>query len=156
MKLTPGQVQEILQLSPAALRHWKKALPPLGGRKGYTPCFSLGDLLAMATVKALTEDVGIPVGNLRALAGDLFEHCNRNSWTVLERSTFILEPLQGRLSAVPEGQPIVLDGLAVVLPCRPIILRLREHLLLEHEESHQEPWRFPPTAVAGKLRRGDA
>jgi hypothetical protein len=76
MKYTPGQAQETLYLSPATFRHWKTALPPLRGRIGYSPCFTPGDLLAMAVVKMLTEDIGIRVGNLRGIADALFGQCS--------------------------------------------------------------------------------
>lgn len=155
MKLTPGQVQEILQLSPATLRHWKQALPPLGGRKGYTPCFSPGDVLAMAVVKTLTEEVGIRVGNLSGMAPDLFERCSQ-SWAGLERSVIIFEPLRQRVALAPETQPLALGGLTVAIPVRPIIAALRERLLLEQTEMPQEPLWFPPTAVSAKRHGGDA
>jgi DNA-binding transcriptional MerR regulator len=156
MKFTPGQIREILPISQDTFRHWKSILPPLAGRNGYTRCFSPGDLLAMAAIKMLTEDLGIRVGTLQALSTDLFDQLNRNSWTGLERSTLIVEPLRGCVSTVPEAQPQIPDALAILLPCRPIIAGLRERLLLEHEEPKQEPLRFPPTAVTGERRRGGA
>ena len=154
MKFTPGQVRETLQLSPATFRHWKTALPPLNGRNGYTPCFTPGDLLAMAVVKTLTEDVGIRVGNLHGIAGELFARCSRASWAGLERSVLVIEPLRSRVNSVPETQLPLANGLAILLPLRPIIKALQDRLLLEHEEPQQEPLRFPPTALAGKGRRG--
>lgn len=153
MKFTPGQVREVLSISQDTYRHWKGALSPLRGRNGYTACFTPGDLLAMAAVKALTEDVGIRVGNLQSLATGLFEHCNRHSWAGLERSALIVEPLHARVTSTPETQPPPLDGLAVVLPLRPIITALRERLLLEQTEAQQEALRFPPTALKGANRR---
>jgi hypothetical protein len=156
MKFTPGQVQETLQLSPATFRHWKSALAPLGGRKGYTPCFSPGDLLAMAVIKSLTEDVGIRVGSLHGIAEALFTNCRRASWARLERSVLVIEPTHSRLKSIPETQPPLLDGLAILLPLRPIIRMLQDRLLLGHEEPPQGPLRFPPTAVTGKGRMGDA
>ena len=152
MKFTPGQVQEALGLSKATFRHWKEALPPLDGRNGYTPCFTPGDLLAMAVVKNLTEEVGIRVSSLRVIASDLFQHCSRNSWAGLERSTLIIEPLRARVSSAPEVQSAPLEGLAIVLPLRPIIAALRERLLLEQPEPQQELLRFPPTALEGAAR----
>jgi hypothetical protein len=152
MKFTPGQAQEILQLSPATFRHWKSALPPLSGRNGYSPCFTLGDLLAMAVVKTLTEGVGIRVGNLQGLAMPLFGHCSQ-SWAALERSILIIDPLRQRVSAAPEAQPFAWGDLVIAMPFRPIIASLRERLLLEQTEDQQEPLRFPPTPVGGDTRR---
>jgi hypothetical protein len=150
MKFTPGQVQDTLHLSQATFRHWKGALPPLGGRNGYTPCFTSGDLLAMAVVKALTEDVGVRVGRLHGVAGALFEHCTGNSWAALERSTLIIELSPARVFSVSESQPVPVDRLAIILPYRPIIAELRERLLMEQVDVPQGTLRFPPTALAGE------
>lgn len=156
MKFTPGQVREMLPISQDAYRHWRGALSPLRGRNGHTACFTPGDLLAMAAVKAFTEDVGIRVGNLQPVSVDVFEHCNQHPWAALERSALIFEPTLPRVSVVPEAQPQALAGLAVVLPFRPMIVRLREYLLLNHEAPQQEMLRFPPTAVLGKRGRRSA
>lgn len=156
MKYTLGQVKEILPISQDTYRHWKITLPPLGGRNGHTRCFSLGDLLALAIVRTLTEEVGIRVGNLQSVAVELFEHCDSSSWAALERSTFVIDQSRARVSPVPEAQALTLDGLAIVLPCRPIIAGLRKRLLLEREPTEQEPLRFPPTALPGGQRRRGA
>ena len=151
MKFTPGQVQEILQLSPAAFRHWKTALPPLANRNGYKPCFPPGDLLALALVKALTEDVGIRVGQLAPLSTELFDRCGE-PWAALERSALIIEPLSRRLTIVPEARPISPNALSIFVPLRPVIASLRQRLLLDQPDASQEPLRFPPTALAGSQR----
>ena len=108
MKYTPAQAQETLSLSPATFRHWKTALPPLSGRNGYSPCFTPGDLLAMAVVKTLTEDIGIRVGNLRGLAIELFGHCSQ-PWAGLERAVLVIDPYRQRVSVAPEMQPLALS-----------------------------------------------
>jgi hypothetical protein len=156
MKFTPGQAQQMLQLSPATFRHWKIAFPPLGGRNGYTPCFSPGDLLAMALIKTLTETVGIRPGHLDRVSVVLFEHCNRQSWAALERTVLLIEPSIAGVSMVPEGQAQFPNGLVIALPCRPVVVSLREKLLVGHEEPQQEPLRFPLTAVRRRNNGGGA
>lgn len=155
MKFTPGQVQETLQLSPATFRHWKAALPPLSGRNGYSPCFSPGDLLAMAVVKVLTEEVGIRVGNLRGVAEGLFAQCNRSSWAGLERFVIVVEPSYSRVNCISEMQSPLSDAAKILLPLRPTIKFLQDRLLLNYEEPQQESLRFPPTAVSANVRIGD-
>jgi hypothetical protein len=156
MKFTPGQVREMLAISQDTYRHWKGAFPPLRGRNGYTACFTPGDLLALAAVKTLTEDVGIRVGNLGRVAVGLFEHCNRHSWAGLERSLLIIELMRARVTSAPEARPPPLDGLAIVLPLRPIVAALRGRLLLEQVEVQQEALRFPPTALTTTRRKEEA
>jgi hypothetical protein len=152
MKYTPGQAQETLHLSPATFRHWKTALPPLRGRNGYSPCFTPGDLLAMAVIKALTEDIGIRVGNLREAAVELFRQCSQ-PWAVLERAILIIDPCRQRVSVVSETQPAAINELVVAVPIRPIVASLRERLLLEQTDVQQKPLRFPPIPLSGDARR---
>src|SRR5689334_4290533 len=122
MKFTPGQVREMLSLSKDTYRHWKNALPPLAGRKGHTPCFTAGDLLAMAIVRRLTEEGGIRVGSLSPVAADLFDRCARGSWTAIERSTLILDLPGGSVTFVMDGHPPpTLEGPSIQLPCRHIV-----------------------------------
>jgi hypothetical protein len=148
MNFTPGQVQEMLGLSPATFRRWKKELPPLHGRNGYTPCFSPGDLLAFALLKFLTEKAGIDVSHLNGLAIEIFKHLSQ-SWAALERSVLVIEPTQHRVSTTPEAQALAFDALAITVPLRPIVASLRERLLREQPDDQQEPLRFPPNALGG-------
>lgn len=156
MNFTPGQAQEILGLSRATFRHWKGTLPPLAGRNGYGPCFTPGDLLALAVVKVMTDDIGIGVSHLYGIAARLFEHCQRGSWANPERSTLVIELERGRVNSFLEAQPISPDAIAIVLPWRPIIAALRERLLMEKVEPPQGTLKFPPAVVADERRRGEA
>jgi hypothetical protein len=156
MKFTPGQTQEILRLSPATFRHWKRALPPLFGRNGYAPCFTAGDLLALAAVKVLADDVGIRVGSLCAVSVSLFEHCQHNAWASLERSTLMIDPVHGRVNSLPEAQRAPIGEMSIILPWRPIITALRERLLMEKIEPPQGNLRFPPAMVANHQKREGA
>jgi hypothetical protein len=153
MKLTPGQVREVLDLSADAFRHWKGALPPLCGRNGYRPCYTLGDLLAMAIVKTLTDDVGVSIRYLTPIAAPLFEHCGQQPWAALERETFFLEPLRARVAFASDLQLPQFDGVGIVVPCGPILASLRERLLLEQGDTPQAALRFPPTMLSDEGRR---
>jgi DNA-binding transcriptional MerR regulator len=152
MKLSPGQVREILGLTQDAYRHWKAALPPLTDRNGYRPCFTHGDLFAMALIKALTDDAGVRVGALHAVAASLFDHCGTHSWTELERSTLVLELARVQVTFVSEQQLPKLDGIGLVVPCRRIALELRERLLMDKEPVDQGNLHFPPTVVSRQAR----
>jgi hypothetical protein len=148
MKLSPGQVREVLRLSQDTYRHWKAALPPLAGRNGYRPCFTHGDLFAMAIVKALTDDAGVRVGALHAVAAGLFDHCGNHAWAELERSILVLELARVRVTFVPELQVPQFNGIGLVVPCRPIVVDLRERLLMDKEVADQGNLHFPPTIIS--------
>ena len=153
MKFTPGQVQSMLGITPATFRYWKQELPPLHGRNGHTPCFSPGDVLAIAMVKFLTEEAGINVSFISGLAAELFSHLSQ-PWAGLERSIVVIEPTRHRVSTAAETQALTIDALTITAPLRPIIASLRERLLLEQPEVRQETLRFPPSSVGGARRGG--
>lgn len=153
LKLTPGQLREMLDLTKDTYRHWKQALAPLAGRNGYRPCFSTGDLLAVAMVKALVETAGIKVSTLQPVAGELFRICNEMPWASLERSSLVLDPAEGRLDVVAEMKSQRTEGLAILLACRPIVTQLRARLLTGQHEEVQRPLHFPPAVVTGERRK---
>ena len=156
MKLSPGQIREVLGLSQDTFRHWKKALPPLAGRNGYRPCFTPGDLFAMALIRALTEDAGVRIGALHAVAAGLFDYCGQHSWAELERSTLVLELARVRVRFFADAHSPQPDGIGIIVPCRPIVADLRERLLMEKEDTEQGNLRFPPTVVSTGSRRSRA
>jgi hypothetical protein len=148
MKLTPGQVQDVLGLSRATFRHWKEALPPLADRNGYSPCFSLGDLFAMALIKGMTDGAGVRVGALHAISTTLFAQCGNQSWAGLERSSLVVELARMRVEFVSESQLPQFSGIGVLVPCGPIVAELRERLLMSQEQSDQGHLHLAPTVIA--------
>ena len=68
MRYTPSQVRHVVGITQETLRHWRRALPSLGGLKGHAPVFRPGQLLGLAVIRVLVEDVGLTVGSLRAAA----------------------------------------------------------------------------------------
>lgn len=106
----------------------------------------------MAVVKVLSEEAGVRVGALGSVAENLFRLCNETAWTALERATLLVEPSEGRITVASEGQPIRAVGTAIQVVCRPIVARLREHLLPEEATEPQQILRFPPAVIGGTLR----
>jgi hypothetical protein len=152
MKLTPGQVQNLLGLSRAAYRYWKDALPPLEDKNGHSPCFTLGDLFAMALIKAMTDDAGLQVGALHAISATLFSQCGNQSWAGLERSSLVVELPRVRAEFVSENQVPQFTGIGILVPCGPIVAELRKRLLMSQEESDQGSLRLAPTIVSSDAR----
>jgi hypothetical protein len=156
MKLTPGQVRDVLDLSQDTFKHWKKVLPPLIGRNGYRPCFTHGDLLAMAFIRALTDDACVQVGALGAISAVLFDQCTKQPWAALERTVLILELPRIRVEFISDQSSPQIASLGIVVPCAPIIRDLRERLLMGEDDDLQGNLRFPPAVVATRTRRRSA
>lgn len=150
LKLTPGQLREILELSQDTFRHWKSALSPLSDRNGYRPCFTPGDLLAVGVVKVLTVDAGVRVGAVSTVAPDLFRLANETAWAVVERSVLIFDFSAGQVLLVAEGASHRTSNAVVQVACRPVVARLRARLLAEQPLDAQQRLQFPPAIVGAR------
>jgi len=146
MKFTPGQMREVLDVPVETFRHWKKALPPLSKRNGYRPCFSSGDLVALAAVKLLTDD-GVRVSGLSHVSVPLFVVCNTFPWAAVERGVLTLDLARGAVR-LTQLSKINADRTLVVLSGSALIQRLRDGLREEQIADAQGQLRYPPRPVA--------
>jgi hypothetical protein len=132
VRYTPGQLRDAAAVPPETYRHWKKALAPLRRDTRQSPCFTAGDLLAVAVVRSMTRAF-IRVGALSVIAEELFRLCNDTSWPVLERSRMIVDLVNQRIELQPECEDVDLDSPALVCPLRPLVGQLRDALLTDGE-----------------------
>jgi hypothetical protein len=146
---TPGQLRSVARIAPETYRHWKKTLSPLRRDRGHSPCFTPGDLVAVAVVRTLSGELGMRVSLLTAIADPLFELCNSAPWPTLERGKLLIDLPQGRVEYRPELPEKPIDGLTIVIPLRPIVMQLRDQLLTANESPEQQTLLFPLTAVPG-------
>jgi hypothetical protein len=145
---TPGQLRSAAAIAPETYRHWKKALAPLRRQKGHSPCFSAGDLLAVAVVRVLAIDFEMRVSALGPLGEELFSLCNSAPWPTLERGRLMID-MPGRIVQFqPEARAPLAEMPALLVPLRPILTRLRDQLLAAGEPENQTTLRFPPTPLA--------
>ena len=155
---TPGQLRSAVGIPPETYRHWKKALGPLRRDRGHSPCFTAGDLVAVAVVRVLSVDMAVRVGSLTLIAETLFKLCNSAPWPTLERGKLLFDFSNTHVHFRPELADTLSEGPLAIVPLRPIIADLRDHLLAASGPDAQEILRFPPTAVpstAAANRRGD-
>ena len=68
---TPEQLREAISLRQETYSHWKKTLGPMRCVRGRSPCFKPGDIVALAIVKSLTQELGISVKTLTPIAESL-------------------------------------------------------------------------------------
>lgn len=151
---TPGQLRSAISIAPETYRHWKKALGPLRRGRGHSPCFSSGDLLAVAVVRSLAVDVAVRVGALTPIAEPLFDLCNQSPWPVLERNKLIIDLSEAHLQLRPELAEVTTDRPTIMIPLWPIVARLREQLLAAVDVEDQASLRFPPIPVSAAVATG--
>lgn len=148
---TPGQLRSTIGISTETYRHWRRVLPTFVERRGYTPCFSTGDLLAAGILKRLTEECGIRVGFLGPISSQIVRLCNASPWAALENAFLIVDLPAGQCrvekSANAEKSPA-----AIVCAFNPILDQLRDALLKTHSTGNQIALHFPLTAVPSEAR----
>ncbi len=148
-----GSIPCAASIAPETYRHWKKTLAPLRRGCGHSPCFTSGDLVAVAVVRTLCVDLGVRVGALSGIAPALFDICNASPWAVLERGKLALDIPNGHLHFQPELANTSGEGTLVIVPLRLIVERLRDQLLAVGEANDQRMLRFPPTGLAAPPKR---
>jgi len=148
VQYTPGQLRSAASITPETYRHWKKALTPLRRDRGHSPCFTSGDLVAVAVIRSLTVDLGIRVSVLASIAETLFDLCNGAPWPALERGKLILDLPNAKLEFRPELADNPVDCLIVLIPLRPIVTHLRDQLLSVRRSDSEPEFRFPLTTVS--------
>lgn len=145
---TPGQLRSAVLIAPETYRHWKKALAPLRRGRGHSPCFSLGDLVAVSVIRSLAVDMAVRVGALTPIAETLFELCNLSPWPALERTKLVIDIRGEQLQLRPELAEIVSDQPLITIPLGPMVARLRGQLLATSDDQEQTSLRFPPMPIS--------
>lgn len=155
MQFTPGQLRDTIGLSVETFRHWKRVLPPFVDRKGYTPCFSIGDLLAAAILRRLTEDYGIRVGHLTKISKKIAALCNGTSWTQLENRVLLIDLIKPDCRVASDQFGFGTTDVVILCPLNPVMSELRDALLRAQPTTGQRQILFPPTEIRddAKIRR---
>ena len=135
MYYTPGQLRDTVGLSKEAFRHWKRVVPAFANGRGHAPSFSLGDVLASAVLRRLTDTVGVRIGHLAEVAPAIFDVCNGSSWEALQTSRLVID-LKKRTCVAANDPALPVGELAVVCALAPLIRTLEFDLLNPSAQSH--------------------
>lgn len=143
MRLTPGQVRDVVDVPVETFRHWRGALTCLQGKNGHAPCFTMGDALGFAVVRQLVDHIGMRISAVAAVGGPLFDVCNMTSWHVLEDSYLLIDITGAHVDRVHVLPAQPATEVAVVVGLRPLVEKLRGQLL-PGELDTQTSLPFPP------------
>lgn len=148
MHFTPGQLRSTVGLSKETFRHWKRVLPAFSNRKGHSPSFSSGDVLASAIIRSITESCGARIGHLAEISTAIFDVCNTTTWAALEGRVLVVDFSNGDCSILQNPISIPLNSIVVVCPLSPIIQQLQTELLPSETSPKQGTLFFPPTQIS--------
>jgi hypothetical protein len=138
LQFTPGQLRSTVGLSKETFRHWKRVVPAFSNRRGHSPAFTPGDVLASAILRGLTNSCGIRIGRLSEAVTKIFDACNRMSWAALSDQVLVVNLPSGSCNIVPKAIALPTDRTAIVYPLASIIEDVKTELL------HTERWSAKP------------
>lgn len=151
MRYTQGQVRDLLDLSVDGFRTWRELIPALAVHKGHGPTFTPGDVVVLAMIGELVKDYGVRVGLMADRFDRLFIECRGQSWVSLENRAVIFSRDALRMADASAIRAPGVDGAtAIVIPCAPIVARLRIVLVASEVEEPQGYLKFPPSAVGAR------
>lgn len=146
MKFTPSQTQALVGLTAETLRYWKKHLPPIAAKRGHTPSYSRGEVLALIVVRRLVRDFKMDVSVLGANAQQLFEVCSRSSqWRRLVPQWLVVTATGDVIARENLSEPPLADP-AVVFPLE-VAVRELDHKLTAQDPEPQQELSLPPVVI---------
>lgn len=148
MNLTPLQAREILRISEETLRYWKRAVPPITNRKGYSPCYSFGDLVAMEVVGVLTRRFGVAIGNITPIAERLFSVLDKAPFLRANDEFLVISDDFQSIEVVMKLDAKEIQSPSIVLPMRSLVDDLRARVFDALGGTHpQLPLGLPPVGL---------
>ena len=150
MRYTPGQVRQIVGVSQETLRHWRSVLGSLDGVRGAAPSFRPGQVLGLAVVRWIIEEVGLSVGALKGAEQQIFEVCGSEQWGQLARGYLLVKPVENEARFVADVSEDMIGRGALLVPFAPILAGIREALFNVSPEEDQKSFPFPPMEVQEK------
>jgi hypothetical protein len=147
MQFTPGQLRETVGISVETFRHWKRVLPPFANRKRYTPCFTVGDLLAGRILRTLTEGCGVRAGHLAKVSQEIVRVSNAAPWAALEDKTLVIDLVNGKCRLANDFHDNERNHFVFLCAMKPVMHELRDALLRSRPSTDQQSLFFSPVKL---------
>lgn len=152
MKYTPAQFRDTIGISQETLRHWRRVLPIYADRIGYSPVFTISDMVVGAIIKRLRDHLGVSVSRLAHISQQLGNACDQTSWESLECSVLFLDMENQKCAVHSQSSFPDLIGLQVILPLEPVLRQITD-VLMQDDENNQRNLAFPFDGTPTNLRR---
>jgi hypothetical protein len=148
IQFTQEQARALTGVTVETIRHWRGAIPYLGGKPGKSARFTFGDVVGLAITRELIN-LGVRIANVRDGVEALFQCLAQESPGMLQGG-IALVTATGAWIVRPEelaGRRINESGL--IVPLDPLLSRIREHMLPGKPAAEQAALPFPPQIARG-------
>lgn len=137
MQYSQGQLRTAVGLTVEAYRHWKRVLPTFSSRKGHSAKFLIGDILAVAVLKRLTDICSINIGSLVNISDELFYLCNTVPFDELEKLNLHVDLKNDMCKTISLSGKFTSSDVFIIVPLTTVIFELRADLLEMKSEGAQ-------------------
>ena len=151
IQFTQEQARALTGITPGDLRHWRKAVPYLSSKAGKSARFTFADLVGLGAVAELVRTYGVHIADVASGIDMLFRKLGNARPTQLEGLVALVTAQDAHLFQADElvGRHVVAP--ALVVPCDPLIVRMRTGVLPIDSSPEQSSLLFPPQILkAGK------
>ena len=144
IQFTQEQARTLTGVTTETIRHWRKAISYLERKPGKAARFTFADVVGLAVTQELTNGLGVRITNICAGVEALFQQLAQVAPTMLESGIALVT---AETAAIVRGEELNgpgLDQSSLVIPLRPLVLRIREHMMPMAPGPEQASLPFPP------------
>ncbi|MGH6814111.1 MAG: hypothetical protein ACREC6_00240 [Hyphomicrobiaceae bacterium] len=147
IQFTQEQARTLTGLSTETLRHWRKVVPYLQAKSGKSARFAFSDLIALAIGRELIAHFGVHIASIGGGMDALFRALADTRAALREGSVAILSPTEASIHCLEELPTVPLAAPMLVVPCDPLIHRMRQHMMPVVQRNDQPTLPFPPLVI---------
>jgi hypothetical protein len=149
IQFTQEQARTLTGVTPETIRHWRKAVPYLSAKPGKSARFTFADLVGLAITRELVASFGVHITNVGAGVDALFRTLADARPSTFEGAYAFVEADKASLHHADEFALLRFTGPSLIVPCDPLISRMRDHMLPVASAPKQAALPFPPHMVRG-------
>lgn len=126
-------------------------LPALSPYSGHSAKFLIGDILAIAILKRLTDICSIKIGNLSGISEALFDLCKKVPLDQLENLILQVDLKNDTCKTTPFADQLFSADVLIVIPLSVVVSELRADILEMQKENAQGQLTFSMPASNDSL-----
>lgn len=143
IQFTQEQARTLTGVSPETVRHWRKTIPYLSAKSGKAARYSFPELVGLAATNELVKTLGVHIAVVSSGVDALFRLLANSNVVALQEAIALVTPDNAALDA----QIGTCEQSALIVPLRPLVLRIQQTMLPAVPTSAQVALPFPPKIV---------
>lgn len=143
IQFTQDQARALIGVSPETIRHWRKAVPYLSAKAGKAARYSFPELLGLAITNELVKTLGVHIAVVSNGVDALFHLLARSNASSLQEGVAIVTAHQAFL----HKEVVLGEQSALIVPLRPLVMRIQQSMLPALVDNGQPALPFPPKII---------